>query len=218
MNSEINILIADDHELIRKGLRQVLEMEQEFQVIEAEDGQTALDQIRKLKPHISILDIQMPYLTGIEIAKKIHQENINTSVIFLTMHNDEQLFNKAMDIGVKGFVLKENTVSEIVQCAKTVLDGRHYLSPVISEYLIKRNSRLINTATDKDGIHLLTPTENKVLRELATMKTNQELADIFSVSIKTIQNHRNNICSKLGISGTHALLKFALDNRDQLID
>lgn len=134
------------------------------------------------------------------------------------MHNDEQLFNKAMDIGVKGFVLKENTVSEIVQCAKTVLDGRHYLSPVISEYLIKRNSRLINTATDKDGIHLLTPTENKVLRELATMKTNQELADIFSVSIKTIQNHRNNICSKLGISGTHALLKFALDNRDQLID
>lgn len=218
MNSEINILIADDHELIRKGLRQVLEMEQEFQVIEAEDGQTALDQIRKLKPHISILDIQMPYLTGIEIAKKIHQENINTSVIFLTMHNDEQLFNKAMDIGVKGFVLKENTVSEIVQCAKTVLDGRHYLSPVISEYLIKRNSRLINTATDKDGIHLLTPTENKVLRELATMKTNQELADIFSVSKKTIQNHRNNICSKLGISGTHALLKFALDNRDQLID
>ena len=121
-----------------------------------------------------------------------------------------------MDIGVKGYVLKENTVSEIVQCVNTVRKGKHYLSPAISEFLIRRNQRLISTASDKDGLNLLTPTERKVMKQLAQMKTSQEIADELSVSLKTIQNHRNNICSKLGLSGAHALLKFAMEHSGKL--
>jgi DNA-binding NarL/FixJ family response regulator len=217
MRKKINVLIADDHALIRKGLKQVLEADERFEIFEAEDGRQAIDLVRKESPTVTILDIQMPHLTGFEVAERIHNESIQTSVVFLTMHKEEQLFNRAMDIGVRGFVLKENTVTEIIRCIETVLGGKHYLSPEISEFLIRRNSKLMAQASDQKGIHLLTPMEKKVLGEVATMKTSQEIADTLSVSKKTIQNHRNNICNKLGISGTHALLKFATDNKKQLL-
>ncbi|MBO6792633.1 MAG: response regulator transcription factor [Balneolaceae bacterium] len=216
MVDRISVLIADDHALIRKGLRQVLEIEQQFDVQEAVDGKEALESVRHSPAEITILDIQMPHYTGFEVAERIHREGINTSVIFLTMHRDEQLFNKAMNIGVMGFVLKENTVTEITRCIETVLAGKHYLSPEISEFLIRRNSMLMANASDQKGISQLTATEKKVLIELATMKTSQEIADHFGVSIKTVQNHRSNICSKLGISGHHALLKFAIEHANYI--
>jgi DNA-binding NarL/FixJ family response regulator len=132
------------------------------------------------------------------------------------MYKDESLFNKAMDIGVKGYVLKENTVSEIIQCVQKVLSGKHYLSPAISEFLIRRNSKLVAPASDKDGLNSLTKTEKNIIKQLAEMKTSQEIADENNVSIKTIQNHRNNICNKLGLSGTHALLKYAVEHASKL--
>jgi DNA-binding NarL/FixJ family response regulator len=212
MNKSIPILIADDHSLIRKGLKQLLEQEGIFEISEADNGEKALEHIRKNTPKIAILDIEMPGMTGFEVAKTVHYEGINVDIIFLTMYKDDSMFNNAMDIGVKGYVLKENTVTEIQECLNTVLAGKSYLSPAISDILIRRNNKLMTKASDKDGLNSLTPTEKTVMKLLSDMKTNQEIASELKISIKTIQNHRYNICNKLDLSGSHALLKFAIEH------
>lgn len=212
MDAKVSVLLADDHALIRGGLRQVIKQQNNYNIVEADNGEDALKIIREKVPDVAILDIEMPGITGFEVAKRVHDESISIDIIFLTMFKDELLFNKAMDIGVKGYVLKENTVSEILKCLETVLGGKHYLSPAISDFLIRRNNKLMQPASDKDGIGLLTPTEKSILKLVGEMKTNREIADNMSISIKTVQNHRNNICNKLELSGTHALLKFAIEH------
>jgi DNA-binding NarL/FixJ family response regulator len=211
MDNQISILIADDHALIRRGLIQILERDEKFCIQEANNGTQALNIIRDNPPHICILDIEMPNLTGFQIAEKVKREGIDTDIVFLTMHKDESLFNNAMDIGVKGFLLKENTVHEIEKCVETVLNGKSYISPAISDFLLQRNNQLASTASDKDGLSRLTDAEMNILKLVADLKTNQEIADELSISTKTVQNHRYNICKKLDISGSHALLKFAVE-------
>lgn len=212
MSKLLKILIADDHSLIRKGLKQLLESEGNFEITEVDDGEKALSHIRNHNPKIAILDIEMPGMTGFEVAKIVHNEGLSMDIIFLTMYKDDSMFNNALDIGVKGYVLKENTVSEIVECIKAVRNGKSYLSPAISDLLIRRNSKLMARASDKNGLRSLTPSEMTILKKLSDMKTNQEIANELNVSIKTVQNHRDNICNKLDISGTHALLKFAVEH------
>jgi len=219
MNNK-TILIADDHELIRSGLRHVLSSgmpaDSPFQIAEASNGEQALDVIRSMRPVLAILDIEMPLMSGFDVARKVYDEGLSVDIVFLTMFNDEALFNRAMDIGVKGYILKENTGAELMQCVRTVLDGRYYLSPELTDFLLRRNSRAIRPASDKDGLSLLTPTEKTVLRSLASMKTSQEIAAELGVSVKTVQNHRSNICDKLGLQGSHALLRFAVDQAMRL--
>ena len=216
MQDNVSIVIADDHSLIRQGLKQVIETGTNFHIHEAENGKQAYRLIKSEKPVLAVLDIEMPEMTGFEVAKAVKNDTLSTSLIFLTMFKDETMFNKAMDIGVKGYVLKENTVAEIVKCIHSVLKGNYYLSPAISEYLIRRNNSLSAPATDTEGLDLLTPAEIEILKLLADMKTNQEIAEKKNVSIKTVQNHRHNICNKLKISGTHALLKFAIEHQSKL--
>ncbi len=206
----LTIVIADDHSLVRKGLRQVLETQPTYTVIEAADGVEAIGLIRIHKPSIALLDIEMPKMTGFDVAQRVIAEGLATALVFLTMFKDEQVFNKAMDLGVKGYVLKENTIAEVLQCVQAVSAGKYYLSPVISEFLIKRNDK--RSAPDSSGINLLTPTERTVAKLVAELKSNKEIATILNISIKTVQNHRNNICDKLGLNGTHALLRFATEN------
>lgn len=206
------ILIADDHSLIRKGLRQVLETESSLTVIEAEDGEEAIRLIRKHKPSIALLDVEMPKMTGFDVANRVRAEGLPVSLVFLTMFKDEQVFNKAMDIGVKGYVLKENTIGEIQLCIRTVSEGKYYLSPTISDFLIRRNSKLSSPSGNSQGINLLTPMERNVMKLVAAMKSNNEIAGELSISVKTVQNHRNNVCNKLGLHGAHALLKYATEN------
>ncbi|KPP98613.1 MAG: two-component signal transduction system LuxR family response regulator [Bacteroidetes bacterium HLUCCA01] len=206
----VKVLIADDHELIRGGLRQVLQLEAAFEVFEAADGEAALAHIRQKKPDIAVLDIEMPGITGFEVARRVQSEGLPTHVIILTMYRDESMFNRALDVGIKGYVLKENTVGEIVKGIKTVLDGGYYISPVLSDLLMQRHYP--SGENSKSELEKLTPTEKGVLEELAAMKTNQEIADSMHVSIKTIQNHRSNICSKLGLQGAHALLRYATEH------
>ena len=212
----MTILIADDHALVRNGLRQVLEGHGTFRIIEAGDGQSALEMLRKEHPELAILDVEMPGLTGFEVAQQVYREALTTSIIFLTMFKEETVFNRAMDVGVKGYVLKENTVSDILQCVEAVSAGRYFLSPSISEFLIRRNARLISPASDMDGLDRLTSAERNILKLLATMKTNNEIADELKISVKTVHNHRNNICDKLGLHGAHALLKFAVKHAAKL--
>ena len=212
MAHKTKILIADDHGLIRKGLKQLLDLKEQFEVLEAADGEQALQFVETQQPDIAILDIEMPKLSGFEVAQIVYQRGLSVNVVFLTMYSDEAIFNKAMDIGVKGYVLKENTVTEIENCIDVVSRGKYYLSPSISSFLIRRNQRVMSPESDKLGLDQLTSTERIILKELSNMKTNQEIAEEMGVSVKTIQNHRNNICSKLDLRGAHALLKFAVEN------
>lgn len=211
IQDNITIVIADDHALIREGLKQVVESGTNFNVLEAANGKRALDLIKKEKPLVAILDIEMPELTGFDVAKAVKEELIPVDLIFLTMFKEESIFNKAMDIGVKGYVLKENTVTEIITCIQTVLKGSYYISPAISDFLIRRNSKSNNPHTSAKKLDTLTPTEKKVLALVAQMKTSQEIAEELFVSVKTIQNHRNNICNKLDLQGSHALMKYAIE-------
>lgn len=209
-------MIADDHPLLRKGLRQMVETMPDIDVIEAENGEEALRFIREHRPSIALLDIEMPKMTGFDVAKRVNDEGLPVSIIFLTMYNQEQVFNKAMDTGVKGYVLKENAISEVHQCISAVSGGKYFLSPSISDFLIRRNTRLASPAQESSGLSLLTPAERNVLKLVAGMNTNQQIADALNISIKTVHNHRNNICNKLGLNGAHALLKFAAEHSSQL--
>jgi len=212
MNSINHILVADDHELIRKGLIQTLSLLLDSHIIEANSGKVALQKVEEYKPELVILDIEMPELSGYEAAKFLKESGYSGEIIFLTMYKDESLFNKALDLGVKGFVLKENTVTEIGQCLQAVIKGNYYISPEISNFLVKRNLKQASQIMEANDLLSLTPTELTIVRLLAKMNTSQDIADHLGVRLKTIKNHRNNICSKLGLSGAHALLKYAIEH------
>lgn len=211
----IRILIADDHELVRQGLRYYLDSLSGFQISEAADGKTAFDLLQTDTPDIAILDVQMPGMTGLEIASAMAGGKSQVKIVLLTMFKDESAFNRALDYGVRGYILKENTVTEIQDCLKRVLEGGHYVSPAMNTFLVNRTTRQSGSDTQVPSADALTASEIRVLKLLATMKTSQEIAEDLSVSIKTVHNHRNNICGKLGLRGAHALLKYAIENANR---
>jgi DNA-binding NarL/FixJ family response regulator len=217
MNRETRILIADDHPIFRKGLRQVIETEAGLQVVaEADDGAKALEQLRQLRPDIAVLDIHMPNLSGFEVARTIYDEGLAVEVIFLTMHKAEDLFNAAMDIGVKGYVLKDSAVTDIVGSIRAILDGQPFISPQLSSFLLTRSARATALRQQKPSLDDLTPTERRILRMLAEYKTSKQIADDLFIHPRTVDNHRANISSKLGLRGSHALLKFAIEHKSEI--
>lgn len=214
MEKILNLLIADDHPIFRKGLVELISESPEYEICgEAENGNVALELIRSKTPSIAILDINMPGMNGFDVLKAVGNEGLSTKIIFLTMHNEEELFNKAMDLGVKGYILKECAAKDILDCIHSVAEGRHYISPVISDYLVKRSTSLQLDSNQKSAIEKLTPMEKQILSLIADNKTSKDIADKFFISIRTVDNHRMNICNKLSIHGSNALLKFALENK-----
>jgi DNA-binding NarL/FixJ family response regulator len=208
MDKNIRIIIADDHPLLRQGLVFTLSKRPNLKVVaEAEDGQKALELVRELKPDIAILDVQMPALDGFEVARSMIAESSKTKIIFLTMFKEEEFVRKVFDLGIKGFVLKENAVIDIVNCIESVMDNNFFISPQISNILLSKNNNT-KGALNKD----LTQAENRILKLIAEENTSKEIAEKLHVSIKTVENHRGNICKKLGITGNSALLKYALKN------
>lgn len=215
MNSETKIIIADDHALLRRGLRGVIESEPELQVVaEADNGETALALISEHEPDVAVLDLDMPGKDGFDVTRAIQEKNLAVDVIILTMHNSESLFNTALDLGVKGFVLKDSAMPEIIDCIRAVADGRNYISPQLSTHLINRSNRA--AAQDKSGLDKLTSAERNILKSIAAEKTSRQIADELFISIRTVDRHRANICSKLNLHGTNALLKFAVAHKSQI--
>jgi len=211
MGNKTSIIIADDHPIFRKGLVDLISDEKKFDIIaEAENGLEALNQIKSLQPEIAILDINMPKLNGFEVVKELSKINSKTKIIFLTMHKEEHILSKAIDFQVMGYILKECATDDIIDCINYVAQDKQYISPAISELLIKR-SQLLNETRDKlDG---LTAMEKKILGLIAHEKTSREIADQLFISIRTVECHRINICHKLELSGINSLLKFAIDNK-----
>ena len=213
----VRVLIADDHPLFRQGLRQTIETEPTLQVVrEVGDGRATLQSICELKPDLCILDINMPNLDGLAVLRQMRAHHLRSAVIVLTMHKEEDLFNAAMDLGVKGYVLKENAVSDILAAARAVLAGHRYVSPMLSDYLFTRRSEAEALRQEKPGLDKLTPAERRILRLIADDRTSKEIADELGLSPRTVENHRTNICTKLDVHGVHGLVKFAYENKSRL--
>jgi DNA-binding NarL/FixJ family response regulator len=214
---KITIVIADDHPIMRSGLHQMIEAHSAFNIIgEASDGESDLTLIEEKTPDVALLDIAMPHLTGLQVAKIAQERGLSTKLAILTMSADEIIFNEAMDLGVLGYVLKENASSEVLNCIRTVAEGQYYISPSISGLLMKRSQKRETAFHSIPGLADLTPTEIRILKLVAGNKTSKEIAYDLSISPKTVENHRANIAAKLKLSGNNALLRFALENKTLL--
>lgn len=214
MNNKIKIIIADDHPLMRSGVKSVLLTDSRIEIIaECTNGEDAYSSILKHQPDVALIDIEMPKMTGLEIARRLSEEKIKTKIIFLTMYKEQDMFDEAMDAGAYGYVLKENAVEDVLESIKSVYEGRYYISPLISNYLVKRMNFKNQFNINTPSINNLTLTERKVLKLISLEKTTQQIADELFISYKTVENHRNNISKKLNLSGTHSLVKFAINNK-----
>ena len=217
MDQEIKIFIADDHPLFRDGLKSLLEKDAMLRVVgEAGDGAAALEKLSNLEADIAILDIDMPAKDGFEVAEKLREDGSPTRIIFLTMHRDEHFLNKALDLGVKGYLVKESAVTDIINCVKMVANGGVFISPQISGLLLKRVHRAEENKNSAALLKTLTQTERRILAMIAEYKTSREIGDEMFVSFRTVENHRANIARKLDLKGSHALIKFALENKSLL--
>jgi DNA-binding NarL/FixJ family response regulator len=217
MNPEISIVIADDHPVFRQGLRQIIEIEPGLKVAgEARDGAAALKLIQELKPDVAVLDINMPNMKGFDVAREIRQQGLKVGIIFLTMYDDERMFNEALNVGALGYLLKDSAISDIAESVRAVASGQHFISPTISRYLINRASRSAALSEQRPSLKDLTPSELRVLKLISEHKTSKEIAAQLFISYRTVENHRANICQKLGIHGSNALIKFALEHKFDL--
>ena len=214
MKTPTTLLLADDHPVYRAGLRQIIGADSAFSVVqETGNGAEALRLLRELKPRVAILDIDMPGLNGLEVARARQEERLSCEIIFLTMYREEDMFHEAMDLGAMGYVLKESAAADILQCLHAVSSGQHYISPALSGFLVARGRRADGSQRDRSGLEGLTPSERRILRMIASDKTSKEIADVLGLSSRTVENHRSNISAKLGLQGSHSLLKFAFENR-----
>jgi DNA-binding NarL/FixJ family response regulator len=215
MTQEITIVLADDHAILRQGLGQLIQQQPDLRIVgEAADGRRALELVKTHTPEIALLDLDMPELDGFAVARQVRELGLPTKIVVLTMHKDELHFRQAMDLGVRGYVIKDSAVSEVIDCLRTVAKDHDYVSPSLASFLLQRTRRSgtrVQTELDE-----LTPTERRVLALLANLKTTKEIAAELGVSPRTIDNHRAHICSKLNLQGSHALVKFALHHKDAL--
>jgi DNA-binding NarL/FixJ family response regulator len=217
MDSEIRVVIADDHPVVRRGLRQGIEADPRLKVVgEADDGEAALARIQDLKPAIVVLDVDMPRLDGLAVAREIRKKRLPVEIVFLTIHGEEDLFHAAMDLGSKGYLLKDSALTEIVIALRAVADGEYYVTPSLTAYLLQRRSRSQAFAERQPGLEDLTPTERRILRMVADGKPSKSISNELFIHYRTVENHRTSICQKLGLHGHNALLKFALQHKLEL--
>lgn len=215
MKEVINIVIADDHAIVRQGLRQVIEREIDFKVLAEEgNGAAAFQSIVELKPDVAVLDVDMPEMDGFEVLRQLREKKMTVAVIILTVHSEEAFFNKALELGAQGYLLKDGAIAEIVNGIRAVAGGSNYVSPTLTSYLFKRKQD--EQKSGYSSVENLTKTERQILKLISEYKTNYQIADELFISPLTVKTHRRNISIKLDLEGKHSLMKFALDNKDEL--
>jgi len=215
MAKQNTIFIADDHPVFSEGLMNIIRSDRRWTVCgTASNGEDALEQIRRLKPAAAVLDVSMPKLSGLEIARTVKQEKIKTKIIILTMFDDNAYLQEALEAGVFGYLLKDSIASEIVKCIEHVLDGKRFISPALTELLLRSPHTV--PSSPADVLKELTPTEHKVLKLLSQNKTSTQIAETLYISTRTVQNHRVNIAAKLKLSGYNKLLEYAIQNKTLL--
>lgn len=213
----IRILIADDHPVVRKGLRMAVEEDDGISVVaEAENGESALNLIAELLPQVAVLDIDMPKMDGFAVAREIRQRQLAVETIFLTMHLQEDLLLSAVEGGVKGYLVKDSALLEIVSAVRAVAAGQPYLNSTLAARLLKKESPKKDPQPGNSPLDALTPMERRIVQRIAADQSSKEIGAELSIHYRTVENHRTNICRKLGLEGPNALLRFALQNRQNL--
>ena len=203
-------MLADDHVLMREGIRQLLEFDGSIEVIaEANDGEECIEKLKTVHPQILLLDINMPKKNGIEVLQEIKNKNINVKVLILTVHGEIEYLLKAVDIGVDGYILKDSESSELKKAINAVINGESYIQPKLIPAL---NNRLVARDVDKDKIDLLTARELEVLIQVANGKFNKEIATSLNISERTVKNHISNIFKKIEVADRTQAAVFAIKN------
>lgn len=209
-NMAVKIMIADDHSMIREGLKNLLELDGDIQVIaEAVDGEDCLEKLQLVKPDVLLLDINMPKKNGLEVLKSLKSRRSKLKVLVLTVHNETEYLMKAVDIGVNGYVLKDSESAELKKAIFTVADGETYIQPSLIPAL---NAKMIETNKDAEKIKSLTKRELDVLKLLAVGMFNKEVGKRLEISERTVKNHVSNIFKKLGLTDRTQAAVFAIRN------
>lgn len=217
MKKKIRILLADDHPVYLDGLCAMIARDPRLVVVDqVGDGRLALQRIRELKPDVALLDVNMPLLDGMGVARAARREKLPGALVFLTMHHDEALLREAIALGVRGYLLKESAAKEVVQSIYKVIAGEDYLSPAMAGLLMRHQRRMQGLDESPRGINSLAASEKRVLRLIASDRTSKEIAEQLGLSVRTVENHRARICKKLGVQGVHSLVKYAFEHRDEL--
>jgi len=205
------ILIADDHEIVRHGLRRLLETQPGWQVCgEAANGREAVAKARHLKPEVAVLDFGMPELNGAEATRQILRESPRTEVLVLTMHDAEQLVREVLGAGARGYVLKSDASHELVAAVQALLEHKTFLSPGVSKLVVEGYLRGSELETPADR---LTPREREIVQLVAEGKSNKEVSAVLNISIKTVEAHRSHLMHKLNLSSVSQLVRYAIRNK-----
>jgi two-component system response regulator NreC len=205
------VLVADDHGVVRRGLRTLLEKSPEVSVVgEASDGREAARQAGELRPDIVIMDIAMPLLNGIEATAQMMKRNPNLGVIILSMHSDEDYLLSALNAGAKAYLLKESAEDDLVRAIQSVTRGMPFFSPEIARTMLEDYMRFLQQRNLQDSYELLTEREKEVLQLLAEGKSNKEAAGILNVSVYTVDTHRMHLMQKLNLHNTAEIVLYAV--------
>lgn len=207
---KIRVMIADDHNMIREGLKQLLEFDGSIEIVgEASNGVECLEKLNICDPEVLLLDINMPEKNGIDVLKQMKADNSKIKVLILTVHNEIEYLMSAIDIGVNGYILKDSESSELKNAIKAVQNGESYIQPNL---IVALNNQLIKRDTDKDKISALTNRELEVLTQVANGMFNKEIAINLNISERTVKNHISNIFKKIDVSDRTQAAVFAIKN------
>ncbi|MCD9015862.1 response regulator [Parachryseolinea silvisoli] len=202
------ILIADDHAMVRDGVKNLIRQNKEYTVIgEASNGRQAIEQFETLAPDLLILDISMPDLNGMEVAREVLNKNPLASIIILSMYDDEEYVSRCLEIGVKGYVVKNESGSELEYAIKSVLQGKNYFSRQAQDVIFKKYSHAVTKKKQREELIRLTPREVEIIRLIAEGLTSQQMADKLFISPRTVETHRANLMKKVGVKNAIELVK-----------
>jgi two-component system response regulator NreC len=208
---QIRILLADDHNVMRRGLRLLLESQPGFSVVaEAADGRQAVEQAMTTKPDVAVLDIAMPHLNGAEAAQRITEMLPGTAIVILSMHSDEGYVLRALKAGAKGYLVKDSAESDLIDAIKAVSAGKAFFSPEVSKVLVDDYVREMRSRGVEDSYELLTAREREILHLLAEGKSNKDIAALLNLSLFTVETHRRNLQEKLNLHSLAELILYAV--------
>ena len=214
---KIRIVLVDDHPIVRQGLRQMISIDDSLEIVgEAGDGEEALILIETEKPDVAVVDIDMPRMDGFSLSRELRRRAIDVEIIFLTMHSEEEIFQEAIDLGAKGYVLKDSAVNDITASIKSVATGKPFISPALSIHLLNLSRSPVEPSKQQKALDSLSPMERKILKLIAEDNTSRDIGDQLFISYRTVETHRSNICRKLDLRGSLALVKFAAANRSDI--
>jgi two-component system response regulator NreC len=214
MKQKIGILIADDHTLLRSGIRALLEDEPDMAIVgEANDGREAVRLATQLKPNVILMDIAMPLLNGLEATRQIKREHPEINVLVLTMYDHEEYFRQMLEVGASGYIIKKAAASELVAAIRAAHNGEAVLSPAITRLLLEDYLNRDSLTKEEEDPNALSSRESEVLQLIAEGKTSREIAEILHLSVKTVQSHRTNLMQKLGLHDRGDLIKYAIQKK-----